>query len=114
MEQNSPYGVLVWPLIWWLTEQLTYNGYLAARIQALSRSTALTGALVAFFWSAQHAFMPLTFDREFMLFRLLASIPNTPFQVLLYPRIRRLIPFAFAHALMDGASVVAASTISSP
>ena len=28
------------------------------------------------------------------------------FQTLLYLRLRRLIPFAIAHALMDGASVV--------
>jgi hypothetical protein len=50
--------------------------------------------------------MPLTFDAKFMAFRLLASVPNTVFQTLLYLRLRRLIPFAIAHALMDGASVL--------
>ena len=63
-------------------------------------------ALVAFAWSLQHAFMPLTFDAKFMAFRLLASVPNTVFQTLLYLRLRRLIPLAIAHALMDGASVL--------
>lgn len=100
------YGVLVFPFIWGLTEQLTYNGYLLPRFQVLSRSTGLAVAVVAFVWALQHAFMPLTFDAKFMAFRLLASVPNTVFQTLLYLRLRRLVPFAIAHALMDGASVL--------
>ena len=100
------YGVLVWPFIWGLTEQMTYNGYLAARFQVVCRSTGIAIALVAFVWAFQHAFMPLTFDPKFMLFRLLSSVPNSVFQTLLYLRLRRLIPFATAHAVMDGASVL--------
>lgn len=100
------YGVLVWPFIWGLTEQLTYNGYLLPRFQVLCRSTGLAVALVAFAWSLQHAFMPLTFDGKFMTFRLLSSVPNSVFQTLLYLRLRRLLPFAIAHALMDGGSVL--------
>ena len=100
------YGVLVWPFIWGLTEQMTYNGYLVPRFQVLCRSTSLAIVFVAFAWSLQHAFMPLTFDAKFMAFRLLSSVPNTVFQTLLYLRLRRLVPFAIAHALMDGASVL--------
>ena len=100
------YGVLVWPFIWGLTEQMTYNGYLVPRFQVLSRSTTLAIVFVAFAWSLQHSFMPLTFDERFMIYRLLASVPNTVFQTLLYLKIRRLSPFAIAHALMDGAGVL--------
>lgn len=50
--------------------------------------------------------MPLTFDPKFMVFRLVGSIPNTVFQTVLCLRLRRLIPFVMAHALMDGASVL--------
>jgi len=100
------YGVLVWPFIWGLTEQMTYNGYLVPRFQVLCRSTSLAIVFVAFAWSLQHVFMPLTFDAKFMAFRLLSSVPNTVFQTLLYLRLRRLVPFAIAHALMDGASVL--------
>ncbi len=99
------YGVLVFPLIWGLTEQMTYNGYLLPRFQVL-RGTTLAIAVVAFVWSLQHAFMPLTFDGRFMAFRLLSSVPNSVFQTLLYLRLRRLVPLAIAHALMDGASVL--------
>jgi len=100
------YGVLVFPFIWGLTEQMTYNGYLAPRFQVLCRSTGLALVFVAFAWSLQHVFMPLTFDAKFMAFRLLSSVPNSVFQTLVYLRLRRLVPLAIAHALMDGASVL--------
>jgi hypothetical protein len=100
------YGVLVWPFIWGLTEQMTYNGYLLPRFQVLCRSTSVAIAIVAFVWSFQHVVMPLTFDATFMAFRLLSPVPHTVFQTLLYLRLRRLVPFAVAHALMDGASVM--------
>ena len=100
------YGVLVWPFIWGLTEQMTYNGYLLPRFQVLSRRTSVAIVVVAFVWSMQHAFMPLTFDAKFMAYRLLAPVPFSVFQALLYLRLRRVIPFAIAHALMDGATVL--------
>ena len=100
------YGVLVWPFIWGLVEQMTYNGYLLPRFQVLGRSTSLAIGIVAFAWSLQHAFMPLTFDAKFMAYRLLASVPESIFITLLYLRLRRLVPLAFAHALMDGATVL--------
>ncbi|HEX5575108.1 MAG TPA: CPBP family glutamic-type intramembrane protease, partial [Gemmatimonadales bacterium] len=100
------YGVLVFPLIWGLTEQMTYNGYLLPRFQVLGRSTSGAIAVVAFVWAMQHAFMPLTFDPKFMAFRLLASVPFSIVQTLFYLRLRRLIPLATAHALMDSATVL--------
>jgi hypothetical protein len=100
------HGVLVWPFIWGLTEQMTYNGYLLPRFQVLGRSTVAAIAIVAFAWSMQHSFMPLTFNANFMIYRLLASVPNTVFQTVLYLRLRRVLPFAIAHALMDGATVL--------
>jgi membrane protease YdiL (CAAX protease family) len=99
------YGVFVFPFIWGLTEQMTYNGYLVPRFRVLFRSTGLSVALVSIVWSFQHAVMPLTFDPKFMAVRALSPLPFSVFQTLLYLRLRRLIPFAIAHALMDGASV---------
>jgi hypothetical protein len=100
------YGLLVWPFIWGLTEQMTYNDYLVSRFQVVCRSTSVAIVFVTFAWSLQHAFMPLTFDAKFMAFRLLSSVPNSIFQTLFYLRFRRLVPLAIAHALMDGASVL--------
>jgi membrane protease YdiL (CAAX protease family) len=100
------YGVVVFPFIWGLTEQMTYNGYLMPRFQVLCRSTSLAVASVAFAWSFQHVVMPLIFDAKFMAFRLLSPVPHSLFVTLLYLRLRRLFPLAIAHALMDGASVL--------
>jgi membrane protease YdiL (CAAX protease family) len=100
------YGVLVFPFLWGLTEQMTYNGYLVSRFQVLCRSTSLAIAIVAFVWAAQHVVMPLTFDPKFMAFRLLSSVPFSLFLTFMYLRLRRLIPFAVAHALMDSATVL--------
>ncbi len=100
------YGVLVFPFIWGLTEQMTYNGYLLPRLQVLCRGTSVAIAVVAFVWAMQHAFMPLTFDLKIMAFRLLSAVPFSVFVTLLYLRLRRLVPLMTAHALMDGASVV--------
>lgn len=100
------YAVLVWPLIWGFTEQMTYNGYLVPRFQVLSGSTGIAIAVVAFAWSFQHVVMPLTFDPDFMLHRFLSSIPNTTFMIAVYLRTRRLLPLAIAHWLMDGASAL--------
>lgn len=102
----SLYGVLVFPVLWGLTEQMTYNGYLLPRLQVLSGNTTLAVAIVAFVWAMQHAFMPLTFDTKFMTYRLLASVPNSLFETILYLRLRRVLPLAVAHALMDGATVL--------
>jgi membrane protease YdiL (CAAX protease family) len=100
------YGVLVWPFIWGLTEQMTYNGYLVPRFKVLCRGTSAAIAIVAVAWSLQHVFMPLTFDAKFMAFRLLSPAPFSVFAAFLYLRLRRLVPLVIAHALMDGASVL--------
>jgi hypothetical protein len=100
------YAVLVFPLIWGVTEQMTYNGYLAPRIQVLSGSTSIAVALVSFAWSLQHVVQPLTFDPNFMLYRFLAPIPFSAFITVVYLRVRRLLPFALGHWLMDGAAVL--------
>jgi hypothetical protein len=99
------YGLLVWPFVWGLVEQMTYNGYLVPRVQVLCRRTSVAIAIVALPWALQHAFMPLTFDPKFMAFRLLASVPFSAVQVLYYLRLRRLVPLAVGHALMDAATV---------
>jgi hypothetical protein len=98
------YAVLVFPLLWGVAEQTTYNGYTLPRLQVLTGRTWLAVAMVALIWSAQHAAMPLTFDPRFMLYRLLSPLPFSTFIILVYLRLRRMVPLATAHWLMDGAS----------
>jgi uncharacterized protein len=98
------YAVLVFPLVWGVVEQTTYNGYVLPRLQLLSGNTPLAVALVAMFWSFQHCVLPLTFDFDFMLYRMLSPLLFSTFIALVYLRIRRIVPLATAHWLMDGAS----------
>lgn len=100
------YAILAFPLLWGFTEQMTYNGYLAPRLQVLTRSTAIAVALVAFPWSFQHAVLPVTFDSSWVLYRTLSPIPFSVFAILIYFRMRRIVPLAIAHWLMDGAAVL--------
>jgi uncharacterized protein len=99
------YAALVFPFLWGLTEQMTYNGYLLPRFKVLFGSTSLAVACVAFVWALEHAFLPLTLDARYMASRLLGAVPNSVFQTLMYLRLRRLVPLAIAHALLDGSTV---------
>ena len=105
------YALLIWPLVWAFTEQMTYNGYLLPRLRLLSGSAVFAVAVVALVWALQHAFMPLTFDPAYMAHRFVSSVPNSLFMVLVWLRLRRLLPLAIAHWLMDGASVFAGSIL---
>ena len=58
VDTSAFYAVFVFPFVWGLTEQLTYNGYLVPRLRVLCRSTILTVAVVSIVWSFQHAVMP--------------------------------------------------------
>lgn len=98
------YGVVVFPLVWGITEQATYNGYLLPRLQVLTGRTGIAVAIVILPWSFQHAVMPLTFDPEFMLYRAVAPLAFSTFITLVYLRVRRIVPLAIAHWLMDGAA----------
>jgi membrane protease YdiL (CAAX protease family) len=103
------YAVLIFPPIWGITEQTTYNGYLLPRFQVLSGSTGFAVAVVAFSWSFQHVVLPLTFDPDFMLYRLLSPIAFSTFIAFVYLRIRRILPLATAHWLMDGGAAFVGS-----
>ncbi len=91
--------ILWWPL-WSLTEELTYNGYALPRLTAITGSPWISVALVGFFWSIQHSFMPwVNPQHAFYLF--LTFIPLTIANQLIYLRVRRLSPLILGHWLMD-------------
>jgi len=95
------YSLLVFPVIWGLMEQCTYQGYALPRLEALLPKPGLAVAIVAFGWGIQHIALPLTFDLRFMLFRFLSFLPLAFVMTLIYLRTRRLIPFITAHWAVD-------------
>jgi uncharacterized protein len=96
--------ILWWPL-WSFTEELTYNGYALPRLKAITKSTWLSVALVTFFWSIQHSFLPWV-NPQHGLYLFLTFIPLTVVCQLIYLRVRRLPPLIVGHWLMDLVSVV--------
>jgi hypothetical protein len=96
--------ILWWPL-WSLTEELTYNGYTLPRLKLITKSTWLSVALVSFFWSIQHSFMPWV-NPQHGLYLFLMFIPLTIVLQMIYLRVRRLTPCIVGHWLMDLASVL--------
>jgi uncharacterized protein len=91
--------ILWWPL-WSATEEMTYNGYALPRLNAMTKSTSLSVAIVSFFYSIQHSFLSLaTFQYGFYMF--LTFIPLTIALELIYLRVGRLTPLVIGHWLMD-------------
>lgn len=95
------YSHFLWWIVWSPTEEMTYNGYLLPRIQALSGKTWLAVLLVGFVWGVQHSFLPFLPEWRNFVWRSLAFIPGVIVMMLIYLRIRRLGPLILAHWAMD-------------
>ena len=95
------YSLLIFPVIWSVVEQTTYQGYVLPRLDAILPHPGLAIAIVAFGWGIQHIALPLIFDWHYMLYRFLSFLPLAIVMTLVYLRTRRLIPFMIAHWAVD-------------
>lgn len=101
------YSLIIWPMLWGFTEQLTYQGYVLPRLQNLIGKTWLIISMIAIGYALQHTALPLVFDLKFILFRAFSSLPLL-IMVPIYLRTRRLAPFMIAHWVADALSVAVA------
>ena len=99
------YSRLLWWPLWSVTEELTYDGYALPRLKALTKSTWFSVALVSFFWSLQHSFLPWV-NPQHGLYLFLTFVPLTIALQLIYLRVKRLTPLIIGHWLMDLVSVL--------
>ena len=95
------YSRSLWWMIWSPTEEMTYAGYVLPRLQALSGRAGMAVALVGFFWTIQHPFLPFIPEWHNFLWRFLAFAPGVVVMALVYLRIRRRAPLIVAHWAMD-------------
>ncbi|MGA2217202.1 MAG: CPBP family glutamic-type intramembrane protease [Terracidiphilus sp.] len=95
------YSVAVWWVIQSATEEMTYNGYVLPRLQALSGRTWPAIVITGFWFTAQHCMFPFIPDWRYIAFHFLLFIPLLLFVLLVYLRIRRLSPLILAHWPMD-------------
>lgn len=108
------YSILVWPVIWVLTEELVYLGYLMPRLEALTGRTWLAAMAVTFFWGLQHLAIPWIADGTYLAWRVLASwAALSLFPVAFVLGRRRLIPLIGVHYLADLATAIMAVTLQS-
>jgi hypothetical protein len=96
------YARLVWPLLWVVTEELVYLGFLLPRMEALTGKTSLAIVVVLFFWGLQHIAIPLIPDGTYLAWRLIsatAAIAGFPVVFVLWGR--RLFPLIVIHYVAD-------------
>jgi len=94
------YTLTVWWIIQSTTEEMTYQGYVLPRLQALTGRTWIAIVIVGFWWGGQHCMVPFVADWHYVAYRFLMFLPLMAWMAI-YLRIRRLAPFIIAHWPMD-------------
>ncbi len=95
------YSLCVWWVIQSATEEMTYQGYVLPRLEALTGRTWIAFLIVLFWFSVQHCMFPFIPDWRFVAYRSLMMVPILVLVMLVYLRIRRLSPIIIAHWPMD-------------
>jgi membrane protease YdiL (CAAX protease family) len=95
------YSVLIWPILWAIGEQMTYNGYALPRLQALTGRTWLAVLIACIGFGLQHVALPNLPDTRFLLYRFLPPFLIGLAVFPLFLRLRRLLPFIIAHWIFD-------------
>ena len=100
--------LIIWPIIWGISEDITYLGYSLPRIEALTgKRKWLAVVLIWFFLSFQHVLVPFTgLAWQVVVGWFIGLFPLTVFYYWLYWRLGRLLPIMVAHVLADVASVL--------
>lgn len=96
------YSVLIWPLIWAITEELVYLGYLLPRLEALFGKTWIAALVVTVFWGLQHLANPFIPDWTYVLARVLAATVAVGGVTVVFVLWRRnLVAMMAAHYMID-------------
>jgi membrane protease YdiL (CAAX protease family) len=96
----SIYSIVVWPVIWTFTEEVTYLGYLFPRLQVMTRSTTWAAVIVLAFWTIQHPALPLI-GGDYPIYRAATAFVTVFIQTMLFIWKRRLLPLIITHWIAD-------------
>ncbi len=100
------YSVLIWPVVWGVAEEMTYQGYVLPRIEARVGRVWMAVLIVAAGFGLQHIALPAIADWRFMLWRFVPGLLLGLVHAALYLRVRRLLPFIIAHWAANAISVL--------
>ncbi len=104
------YTIIIWPILWVVTEELVYLGFLLPRLEALTRRRWIAVTLVIAFWGAQHAAIPFLPDGTYIISRVTAALAATSlFPIAFVIFRRRLLPFIGVHYIADLATAFLAT-----
>jgi hypothetical protein len=97
----------LFPLTIWFAELPTYFGYVMPRLEAQLKNGWVAWLIASFFLAAQHMFLPLILDGEYLLWRFGMFLPFALFTGLALKLRPALLPyFVIVHALMDITTVL--------
>jgi membrane protease YdiL (CAAX protease family) len=97
--------VIFWPINS-LVEEMTYQGYVLPRLEALTGRTWIAFAAVAFWFTAQHCVIGFVPNLRSILFRFFAFLPGVVIVIAIYLRTRRLAPLIVGHWIIDLSAVL--------
>ncbi len=104
------YSLAVWWIVQSATEEMTYQGYVLPRLEALTGRTWIAVSITGFWWAAQHCMIPFVPDWRYVAYRFVMMLPVLIPMMLIYLRIRRLAPLIIAHWPMDLAAAILTGT----
>ncbi len=100
------YSLLIWPIIWAIAEEMTYQGYVLPRLELLSGRAWLAIIVMSFGFGLQHTALPLMLDWRWAAYRFVTSLLVGIVMAIFYLRIRRLLPLIIAHWAANFVSVL--------
>jgi hypothetical protein len=104
------YAMLVWPMLWVVTEELVYLGFLLPRLEALTGRTWIAASLVISFWGMQHLAIPFLPDTTYLVSRVTAALAAISlFPIAFVVLRRRLVPLIGVHYIADLATAFLAT-----
>lgn len=102
------YAFSVFPVVWAFTEQITYNGYLFPRLEAITKKTWVAYLIVVPFFTIQHIALPLILQTQALIYGAIWTLPLVAVIVFVYIKTRRLLPLIIAHYLIEIFALVSA------
>jgi membrane protease YdiL (CAAX protease family) len=102
------YSFAIFPIIWAIAEEITYNGYLFPRLEAFTKKTWKAYLIVVPFFMIQHIALPLILQTQALIYGAFWTLPLVMVIVLLYIKTRRLLPFIIMHYLIEVFALVSA------
>ncbi|MCU1505130.1 MAG: hypothetical protein JWP05_99 [Microbacteriaceae bacterium] len=105
----AAYSIAIWPIVWAITEELVYLGFILPRLEVAFGNRWAAAAVTVFFWTGQHLVIPFIPDPSYLVSRWLGALMITGAMTVTFLLLRRrLLAATVVHWLSDAATAAAA------